>query len=258
MPAIGLAPGAHLVLDNCVLSMLAEYYCDRRVSRLPPEKRIPILKQCIAEPLNILRQFTPDGLLHCTSCVADEFKPAPVLNELPGRVQHQAYQGLKSYVCSLLHQTAVDPQAVKALRSLPAAPRKLVGPGGLSDNDLSLVVLGSQLAGRGNPVYVLSNDQALLDFISWVRTQPSARSRWRNITLLQGLRSLMYLELIHRSCQIQTDYMEDLINFFMLDHYKRKDFGGDKGVFIFQQLVEIRTSLTESVRIKLTTAGTVQ
>jgi hypothetical protein len=247
---------AHLVVDNCVLVMFNEYFCERRATRLGAMRLIPALTQWMADQLDILKQFTPDGLVHCTDCVADEFHPgAGRLSRVRG-IGRPECRALTNRVRSNLHQTRVGTHDVAFLRGLPAAPRKLVGPSGLSDNDLSLVVLGLHLTARNSPVYVLTNDQDLLSFITWLRPKPEVRQRWGNARLLQGLQSLTYLELIHRDCRIQTDQMEDLINFYMIEHYNRKELAGTiKGRSIFQQLLEVHNSLTKSVRIKLTTGG---
>ncbi len=247
---------AHLVVDNCVLVMFNEYFCECQATRLGAARLIPALTQWMADKLGILKQFTPDGLVHCTKCVADEFNPgAGRLSQVRG-IGRPECRTLTNRVCSNLHQTSVDTRESAFLRGLPAAPRKLVGPGGLSDNDLSLVVLGLHLTEHNGPVYVLTNDQDLLSFITWLRPKPEVRQRWGNARLLQGLQSLTYLELIHRDCRIQTEQMEGLINFYMIEHYNRKDLAGTvKGNSIFLQLINVRNSLTESVRIKLATGG---
>ncbi|MFC2046371.1 hypothetical protein ACFLTC_02480 [Chloroflexota bacterium] len=126
------------------------------------------------------------------------------------------------------------------MRRVPAAPRKLVGPSGLSDNDLSLVVLGLHLIDYGDPVYVLTNEQDLLSFIAWLRTRPEVRRRWGNLVAMQGLQSLHYLELIHRDCKIHTEQMQDMLSFFMFDHYNRTELAGtNKGNSIFMQLLQM-------------------
>ena len=256
MPTSRIPLQAHLVVDNCVLVMFNEYFCERQATRLGAARLIPALTQWMADQLGILKQFTPDGLVHCTDCVADEFHPgAGRLSRVRG-IGRPECRTLTNRVCSNLHQTSVDTHESAFLRGLPAAPRKLVGPSGLSDNDLSLVVLGLHLTAHNSPVYVLTNDQDLLSFITWLRPKPEVRQRWGNARLLQGLQSLTYLELVHRDCKIQTDQMEDLINFFMIDHYNRKELAGTtKGNSILLQLIEARNSLTESVRIKLATGG---
>ena len=67
---------------------------------------------------------------------------------------------------------------------------------------------------------------------------------------------MTYLELVHRDCGIRTDQMEDLIDFYMIEHYNRKELAGTiKGNSILLQLIEARNSLTEAVRIKLAAGG---
>jgi hypothetical protein len=75
MPDSGLSLEAHLIIDNCMLVMMTEYYCVRQAIKLSIRKRVPSLMQWIAEQLDVLRAFTPDGWLHCTVCVTREFKP---------------------------------------------------------------------------------------------------------------------------------------------------------------------------------------
>ncbi len=256
MPTSRIPLQAHLVVDNCVLVMLNEYFCERQAMRLGPARLIPSLTQWMTDQLDILKQFTPDGLVHCTDCVAGEFHPgAGRLSRVRG-IGRPECRALANSVCSNLRQTGVGMHEVAFLRGLPAAPRKLVGAGGLSDNDLSLVILGLQLTAHNCPVYVLTNDQDLLSFITWLRSKPEVRNQWGNARLLQGLQSLTYLELIHRDCGIQTEQMEGLINFYMIEHYNRKDLAGTvKGNSIFLQLINVHNSLTESVRIKLATGG---
>ena len=67
----GISLQAHLVVDNCVLVMLHEYCCERYAKRLPAGRLIPTITQWITDQLDILKQFTPDGLVHCTDCVVN-------------------------------------------------------------------------------------------------------------------------------------------------------------------------------------------
>lgn len=256
MSTFGISLQAYLVVDNCVLVMLHEYFCDRQATRLRAAGLIPAIAQWMADQLGILKQFTPDGLVHCTDCVAGEFHPgAGRLSRVPG-IGPRECRTLANQICSLLHQTSVGSHEVAFLRGLPTAPRRLVGSGGLSDNDLSLAVLALQLTAHSSPVYVLTNDQDLLSFITWLRSRPEARHRWGNAGMLQGLQSLTYLELVHRDCRIQTAQMEDLINFYMIEHYNRRELAGTtKGNCILLQLIDVRNSLTESLRIKLAAGG---
>lgn len=256
MSGSGISLQAYLVVDNSMLVMLHEYCCDRRAKGLPSTKVISTICEWIECQLDTLKQFTPDGLLHCTGCVANEFKPqAGRLSQVRG-IGHREYRSVQNRVCCRLDQSNVDSHDVTFLRGLPAAPSKLVGPNGLSDPDLSLVALGLQLTMHGSPVYVLTNDDDLLSFISWARTKREVRSQWEGVRLLQGLQSLTYFELVHRDCRIQTEQMQDLISFSMVEHYNRSDLAGTrKGTSILFQLLEVHASLTESVQIKLAGRG---
>jgi len=256
MSSSGIELKAYLVIDNSVLVMFHEYFCERQSRQIPPARLIPAITQWMSEQLSTLQLFAPDGRVHCTDCVADEFCPgAGRLSRVRG-IEPRDCRMLAREVREVLDQTSVRPQEIENLRCLPAAPRKLVGPSGLSDNDLSLVVLGLHLIGHGDPVYVLTNDQDLLSFITWLRSKPEARQQWGNLVAMQGLQSLTYLELIHRDCKIQTEQMQDLINFYMVEHYNRKELAGtNKGNSILLQLIDASNSLTESVRIKLAAQG---
>jgi hypothetical protein len=258
MPVPGLGLEAYLIVDNCMLSMLCDYWCHSWAVRTPPAHIVPTVCQWFTDQFNTLRQFTPDGLLHCTDGVAGEFKPhAGQLSEVRG-IRHGDCQQVQTHVSTLLNRVGVDMDAIPLLRGLPNAPRKLIGPDGLSDNDFSLVVLGLQLTAGGGQVYILTNDQDLLSFISWVRTRPEVRRRWGNVQLIQGLQSLTYLELVHRNCQIATDKMQDLLNFSMMVHYERRELSGTtKGHSIMQQLLEVNRSLAQSIEIKATAKGSV-
>ncbi|MFC2046370.1 hypothetical protein ACFLTC_02475 [Chloroflexota bacterium] len=73
---------AYLVIDNCVLVMLHEYFCERQGRRIPPAKLIPSITQWMTDQLGILKQLAPDGRVHCTDCVADEFYPGAGLYQV--------------------------------------------------------------------------------------------------------------------------------------------------------------------------------
>ena len=251
MQTSGVSVQAYLVVDNNFLAMLTDYYCDTYRSQFPGRRLVEKTGQWISDLLNILRALTPDNRIHCTDCVAAEYKPAAGrLNSVRG-LNHNDYRNLAADVCSCLNQTQSDSRDLSFLRELPTAPKNLIGPGGVSDPDLSLVALGLHLSGYGQSVYILSNDHDLLRFSSWARTKVELRQRWANPSLLQGRQSLAYLELVHRSCCIATDAMLQLVLYYMSEHYARRDLAKtQKGNAIFQDLQEIYKSLVESVQIK--------
>lgn len=253
MPGIPL--NAYIVIDNSVLSLLCEYWCNCHLARLSMHQRIVVAKKWFEEQIAILRQYTPDGKIHCTDCVASEFKPEAGRLGQTG-IAHSEIQALAKHVCSMLLQTSIDAQDIQFLRDLPNAPRKLVGPQGLSDNDFSLIALGAMLAENRASVYLLTNDQDVLSFTTWVRANTPARDRWENIGQIQGLHGLTYLESIHRDCKITTQEMKTLLNFAMLEHYCRSDLKGTpKGTSIMRQLTVINDNLLQSVQIKLAQNG---
>lgn len=242
---------AYLIIDNCFLVMLTDCFCERFASRYPQNRVIDCAESWISEILNILKRFAVNGNLHCTDGVAREYQPhVGSMVARPG-IQHINLKHLQRHICANLTVSPANIPCSQDLRMLPAAPKKLVGAGGLSDNDLSLVWLGLELTQTGLPVYLLTNDQSLLDFVTWVKTKKNCFNAPIMADLLQGWRSLTYLELIHRSCNISSDIMKDLIEFALVDHYNRVDIArSQKGNSIFQQLMGVYGNFNQSVVIK--------
>ncbi len=253
MPVQGLSLEAHLIVDNNVLSMLSQYFCDRLASKCPAGERFATFKEWMGRQLDVIRQFTPDAKLHSTTCVANEFAPAGAFF---AQLKPHELEGVKGHVRSLLHQTAANSTRIAAIRGLPGVPKKLFGPGGVSDNDLSLAVRGLELATAGQPVYILTNDQGLLDSVTWLRTNTSIRAQYPQAGLTQGLHSLTYFEGVHRNCKIQTPHMRDLLHYALAQHYGRLELRGtQKGESIMYQLLQINENLMQSIEIKLAAKG---
>jgi hypothetical protein len=255
MTGQGIPLRAFLILDNCFLSMLTDYFCARLAKDFPPHEVIDRLGNWLDEQLDILRQFSPAGLF-CSRCVAQEYNPhAGKLGETHG-ICFQDCKPLQNRVQAALKCYDVRQEDILTLRELPNADRKLVGPQGLSNNDFSLIALALDLSRLDMPVYILSNDQDLLDFSTWMRIQRLVREQWPNAMQVMGLRSLTYLESVHRDCSISTEDMEKLTRFAMIEHYKRAELAGtQKGKNIMRTLIKINTSLIESARIKAAQRG---
>jgi hypothetical protein len=250
---------AHLIVDNCFLVMLTDCFCDRFASRYSQNQLVIEAEKWINEIVSIVKRFALDGKLHCTPCVAGEYFPhAGKLARRPG-IQRGHLDHVQGYVRAQLHQVSTDNDKAKRLRLLPAANKTLVGPTGLSDNDLSLIQLGLEMTQTGSPVFILSNDQSLLDFATWVRIQKQHFSAPIVPGFMQAWRCLTYLEQIHRSCNITTDLMQELIDYSLSDHYSRVDLAGtDKGKSIYSQLLQVNRSFSQSIAIKLQTKGAAQ
>ncbi len=255
MPDAGISLNARIVIDNSVLSLLCDYWCAHRLARFPADRRMTEVENWFEEQVVILRHYTPDGKIHCTDSIASEFNPsAGRLGQQ--RIAHPEIQAFAQQVRSKFVQTGIEPQDIQFLRELPSAPAKLVGPQGLSDNDFSLVALSAMLSTNGEAVYLLTNDQDLLKFTSWVRTNMTARAKWQNILQVNGLHGLTYIEALHRVCKITTQDMQELLVFAMNEHYNRVDLRGtDKGSSIMQQLTVLYANFTKSVQIKLARNG---
>jgi hypothetical protein len=239
---------AYLIVDNCFLVMLTDCFCNRFAARCNQSRLATEAEQWIDQILEILQRFALDGNMHCPIGVANEFIPhTGQMANLRG-IQRNDLNHVQAHVRANLHQVPVDLPGAQSLRTLPTAPRQLVGSGGLSDNDLSLVKLALDMTTTGLPVFVLSNDQSLLDFITWIRIQKQHFQAPITPNLIQGWRCLTYLELVHRSCNITSDLMKELIEFALVDHYNRKEIAGSqKGNVIFQQLMQVYGNFNQSV-----------
>lgn len=251
MAVPGIALEAHLVMDNSLLVTLVEYFLERIARGIPSVQLTARTQNWMTDQLAMLAKYTPDGKIHCPEGVAQEFKPrAGRMGSIPG-VRPQDCDAVGRHVRGLLCCSCVPPDTVRFLRQLPRAPTRLVGPRGLSDNDLALVVQGLELTGANQAVYILSGDQDLLDFASWTRIQGSVTGRWPAARQLTALPGMLYLEAVHRNCQIATEIMSDLVNFALAKHFQRTDIiHSQKGNSILQTLLEVNASLVQSAGIK--------
>ena len=255
MPIPTLTNKAYLVIDNCVLSMLTDCYCDSR-SDLSGAHLLRETQQWLLEQLNILISFTNDNLLHTTQSVSLEYLPQ---NGILGtrRVDTQGIRGLVNQVRGRFELLEAGSDTVRYLRELPNAPKRLINPTtGLSEADLSLVHLGLHLTRHGSKVVILSNDQDLLQFASWVRTQISLRKNPINPLQMDGLSCLVYLDLIHRSCEITSDQMSQFIAYMIKETGRRMAENNamalhpQKGARILEQIAQIQQAFSKSVQIK--------
>lgn len=158
---------ASLVVDNNLLVNLSEFFCERRAQGIRARAFCEKYQAWILEIISTVQQFTPNGCIYCTQCVADEFNPhaGRLNNQIANGLGHNDREQLGSYVRSLLQCVKSKQVVVDMLKTLPQAPRRLIGPGGLSDQDLSLLGLALDLAADnrqfvdGSPrVYILTSD----------------------------------------------------------------------------------------------------
>ncbi len=255
MSIMSVDRSAHIILDNCVLSMLTDFCCENNAA-LTPRQLLDVSQQWLTDQLFILQSCAVDNRLQTTDIVSAEYKPE--YGRLGGRgLPINLINNMATTIRGLLNTSAAVSKVYSSLRSLPNVEKRLVDPNiGLSDQDLSLVQLGLDLSALGHPVTILTNDQDLLQFISWVRTQTALRTPPCNPILMEGRNCLAYLELIHRTCRIPSDQMGQMIRFVIKDTFMRMTDSNDtalnpiKGMRIIDQYLLIDEKFVQSVGIK--------
>lgn len=260
MPITALTEKTYLVVDNCVLSMLTDCFCDGQGGLSGPQL-LSATQQWLIEQLNTLKLFSVDNLLHTTHTVSTEYQPQ---NGILGnqRLDRKHIVTMANQVRMQFELLRTSPQSIEYLRELPQAPQRLIHPtNGLSDEDMSLIHLGLYLTQHGHTVILLSNDQDLLQFSSWIRTQTCLRKPPMNPLNLEGMSCLAYLDLIHRSCEISTNQMSQFISYMIEDTGRRmaeRDvmaLNTQKGARILEQIAAIQRTFTQSIQIKLQNQG---
>lgn len=248
---------SYLIIDNSVLSMLTEWHCTDNM-RMPVTQLLAPTQEWLLEVITMLRSNTVDNAVHTTNLVSAEYKPEKGYLGSHGVPANQI-ASMANVVNGQFNLLLVaDTNPIQALRSLPDANKRLVHPrDGLSDPDLSLVYLGLQLTQHGHPVIILSNDQDLLDFVTWVRTQKSLRANGVNPLLLESETGLGYLELLHRGCIISSEKMRKLISYFINDTMERMQtrpdgtqLGLQKAMRIIQKATAINSLFAQAVEMK--------
>lgn len=262
MPVTSIEKPAYLIVDNSVLSMLTEWYCTERWYCVENRglSSVQILNNAqrwILDQLALLRTYSVDKLLHTTTYVSSEYRPKKGVLGSRGLLDQQI-NAVADQVQRNFSLLRADLNSIRALRTLPGANKRLVDPqNGLSDPDLSLVHLGLDLTRFGQPVVLLSNDQDLLDFVTWIRTQKSLAIGSINPSLLEGETGLGFLELIHRGCRISSEQMSQMINFIITDTVERMQQRPDgtqlnpqKAMKIYQKVAAINSLFAKAVEIK--------
>lgn len=256
MPITTIERPSHLIVDNSVLSMLTDCYCTSNVG-IPAAQLLNQAHQWLSDQLANLRATAIKNVLHTSDLVSAEYKPEKGYLGSRGLPANQI-AAMANGVRGQIRVLTVDNNAVQTLRSLPGVNKRFANPKeGLSDCDLSLVQLGLHLTQQNQPVVILSNDQDLLDFVSWIRTQKSLRIDPVNPLLLESETGLGYMELIHRGCQISSTQMNQMINFTINTTVSRMQQVADgtqlnpqKAMKIIQKATTINGLFAQAVEIK--------
>jgi hypothetical protein len=260
MPVKEITEKTYLIMDNCVLSMMTEWYCQ--------EKRglscTALLEQTHAwlhGQIELFQSFTVDGLLHTSTSVSAEYIPWHESCELRKRgVETPKIQAMAGSVRSRFNLHEVDALKTKTLRTLPGVNLNLVKK--LTHQDLSLVHVGLSLSCSGHQVYILSNDQDLLQYISWARTQKSLKTDTLTPQLIEGLSGITFMDLVHRGCFISSEQMMKMVAYTINDTNERMQrndpmaLNKDKGTKILVSATQmLSTTLLKSIELKLAKKG---
>lgn len=260
MPVKELTEKSHLVMDNCVLSMMTEWYSQENRG-LSSVNLLENTHKWLHEQLDLFQSFTVDGILHTSTSVSAEYKPWHESCELRKRgTEIPKIQGMAKSICDRFNRHDIGAPLTKSLRELPNVNPKLAGK--LSDPDLSLVNVGLNLSCSGQKVYILTNDQDLLQYVSWARTQPSLKTDQVTPKLIEGLSGITFMDLVHRGCQISSDQMMKMISYVIKDTNERmlRDdpmaLSKEKGTKIITNATTMMsTTLLESIKLKLERKG---
>lgn len=260
MPVKEITEKTHLVMDNSVLSMLTEWY-SREHRGLPHANLLDQTHKWLHEQIDLFQSYTVDGVLHTSTVVSAEYKPWVDGCELRQRGNEiPKIQAMAKSVCGKFKTHEVDTSHTTVLRTLPAVNPRLVQK--LSDQDLSLVHLGLDLSSSGKKVYILTNDQDLLSYVSWARTQRSLKKEAVSPDKLEGLAGITFMDLIHRGCKISSDQMMKMVGYVITDTNERMlrndimALGKEKGTRIITNATKMMsTTLLESIKLKLEKKG---
>ncbi len=253
MPNIGYPLDAYLVIDNNALVSLCEFFCDAN-KHLPFEEMVHSTCQEVTAVFDKLRRYAVGNKLFTTGCVQQEFKPERgAISVYPGYAPKHC-EHLKAHIRHEIEVLDVNMSSIAKLRGMGNAPTRF-GPGlcRLSDQDLSLVVLALGIAGKFNQrVYILTDEEDLRSFVSWMRSRPEAKMICANPLKVEAIHSLAYLDNVHRCCAFTTIFIWQLLAFQSVRQISRKILQGTmKGEMISKTYQDLNDAIRASGKIKL-------
>lgn len=256
MPVTGYPLDAYLVIDNNALVSLCEYFCETN-KHLPFEEMVRSVCQEVTGVLDKLRGYAVGNKLFTTGCVQQEFKPeCGAIADYPGYAPKHC-ESLKAHIHREIEILDINMSFIARLRSMGSAPSRFgAGLCRLSDQDLSLVVLALGLAGKFNRrVYILTDEEDLRSFVSWMRARPEVKAICANPLQVEAIHSLTYLDNVHRCCAFTTLFIFQLLAFQLMRHLRRTMLQGTtKGEMITQTFQEMSDAVRASGKIKLVRA----
>ena len=254
MPDSGFPLDAYVVIDNNAIVGLCEFFCDKHKKSPFPDM---IQASCIdvTNAFTALRRFALGGKVFTTKCICDEFKPEhnPIITE------HRDYDRLhcenfKTHVKSEIEAVDINMKAIEKLRCMGSAPRKFGERlSRLTDEDLSLVILALGIINeKKSRVYVLTDEEDLRSFISWMKPRPDAKSICADVRLLEGLHSMIYIDSAHRECAFTTVQVYEMFVHHQQQQLKRMALAGTTKLEMVEiTYEEIKQAIRESGQIKI-------
>jgi hypothetical protein len=252
MSAPGLPLDVFLIIDNCAIVGLSEYFGDANEKLAFPDT-IQAMCQGISITFNKLRQYALSGKLLTTQLVQDEFKPERSSLAERRDFDKTGCENLKAHVKKEIEVCDIVPKAIETLRSMAQTPSRFgQNLSAFSDPDLSLVVLALGVINHtGRRVYILTDEEDLRSFISWMKPRPEAKGLCPNAHLLEGLHSMIYLDIAHRQCAFTTVQMYEMFTHYQGRQLKRTMLAGTtKGGMVADTYVRIQQAIRESGQIK--------
>lgn len=251
---------AVLIIDNNVLVSLCEFYCDENKS-LNFNKLVAKTCEDISSDFYILKRFAHNELIYTTPLVHDEFKPERgIIATFPGYSEEQCCY-LKEHVKGEVEVLDIKSGSIDILRNFEHTPRRFgENLTRISNPDLSLAILALGLARKINSrVYVLTDEEDLRFFISWMRTRPEAKRLCPNVHLIESLHSIAYFDSVHRECFFTTEYILQRQNHLLIRHLSREMLKGtSKGQMIAQTMKSQYDSIQKSGEFKRQRAGGIE
>ncbi len=250
----GFPLDAFLIIDNNAIVGLSEFFCDAH-KRSPFPDMIQASCIDVTNAFAALRRFALGGKVFTTKCVCDEFKPErnPIITEFRDYdVRH--CEKFKTHVKSEIEAVDINMKAIEKLRSMEKAPSKFgEGLSRLSDEDLSLVILALGIINKTTSrVYVLTDEEDLRSFISWMKPRPETKKVCANSHLLEGLHSMIYIDSAHRKCAFTTIQVYEMFVHHQQQQLKRMALAGTTKLEMVEITYEqIKQAIRESGQIKL-------
>lgn len=253
----GIPLDAFLIVDNNAVVNLCNYYCDLHKD-LPFTQMIRSSCEGVSSIFNGLRRFSIDNKIITTKCVQDEFKPERgTISRYPGFDIKQC-NCLKNHIQQEIEAMDINMRAIARLRGMDQTPSRLgKNLDRLSDQDLSLVILALGICRNvGQRVYILTDEEDLRYFTSWMKTRPEVMEICASSYLVDGLHSMMYLDYIHRQCTFPTSFIQELFSFLLKEQLTRSMlYGTKKGEMITQTANNLYQLIQESSSIKQSLHG---